>query len=100
MLYPLISVAIMALVTYIPRAIPITFFNKKIKSRFIKSFLYYVPYAVLSAITFPSILYCTNSIYTALVGTAVSIIAGYFNMKLIYVVLLAVLVVFGFGFIF
>lgn len=99
-MYPLISVAIMALVTYIPRALPIAFFHKKIKSRFVKSFLYYVPYAVLSALTFPSIFYCTGNFYTALIGTVVSLVAGLFNMKLIYVVLMAVLVVFGFSFVF
>ena len=75
MLYSLISVGIMALVTYIPRAVPITFFDKKIKSKYIRSFLYYIPYAVLSALTFPAILFCTNNIYTAIVGTIVSIVA-------------------------
>lgn len=98
MIYLLISVGVMALVTYIPRAIPIAFFNKKIKSNFIKSFLYYVPYAVLSSLTFPFVLYSTGSVKTALLGTIVSLIASVYKVKLIYVVILAVLVVFGFGF--
>ena len=46
---------IMALVTYLIRMIPLTFFQKEIKSQFIKSFLFYVPYAVLGAMTFPAI---------------------------------------------
>ena len=43
-----IYIAVMAVVTYLIRALPFAFFRKKIKSQFIKSFLYYVPYAVLS----------------------------------------------------
>lgn len=49
-------VLVMALVTYLIRMIPFTLIRKKIKSRFFKSFLYYMPYAVLSAMTFPAVL--------------------------------------------
>ena len=61
----LIGVAIMALVTYIPRMLPLAIFRKKIKSRFIRSFLAYVPYAVLAAMTFPEILYSTPNVISA-----------------------------------
>ena len=44
-------IGVMALVTYLVRVIPFTVFRKKIKSRFLKSFLYYIPYAILSAMT-------------------------------------------------
>ena len=50
----LICVALMALVTYIPRVLPVTVFRKQIRSRFIRSFLDYTPYAVLGALTFPT----------------------------------------------
>ena len=50
-----IYIAVMAGVTYLIRMIPFTFFRKKIKSRFFRSFLYYIPYAVLSAMTIPAI---------------------------------------------
>lgn len=54
------AVAVMALVTYLIRMIPLTFFRKPIKSRFIRSFLAYVPYAVLTAMTIPDVLYSTG----------------------------------------
>lgn len=97
-LYKVICVLIMCFATYLPRALPITFFNKKIESKFIKDFLYYVPYAVLSAMTFPSILFCVDNIYIALAGTVVAITLSMFNQKLIIVALVSVAVVFGLGF--
>ena len=57
----LISIFIMAALTYIIRMVPMVFFKKKIKNIYIKSFLDYVPYAVLGAMTFPEILYSTSS---------------------------------------
>lgn len=53
-------VLVMAIVTYLIRMIPLTFFRKPIKSRFVRSFLYYVPYAVLTAMTIPDVLYSTG----------------------------------------
>ena len=62
--YLLTTVLVMAVMTYLPRMLPLTFFKKEIHSRFIRSRLYYVPYAVLSALTFPSIFYaCFCSLY-------------------------------------
>ena len=58
----------MAIVTYIPRMLPLAIFRKKIKSRFIRSFLAYVPYAVLAAMTFPEILYSTSNMISAVAG--------------------------------
>ena len=52
----LICILIMAVVTYLPRMLPLTIFRKKIQNQFLKSFLAYVPYAVLAAMTFPEIL--------------------------------------------
>ena len=54
-------ITVMALVTYIVRMFPLTFFRRKIKSRFLKSFLFYIPYAILSAMTIPAIFYSTGS---------------------------------------
>ena len=48
-------IAVMALVTYLILALPLTVFHKKIQNRWVRSFLYYVPYACLSAMTFPAI---------------------------------------------
>ena len=99
-MYLALSITIMALVTYLVRVLPLLIFKKKIESKFIKSFLYYVPYAVLSCMTFPAILYSTNNIYTAIIGTSVALGAAFFKLKLIYVVIITVCVVFGFSFIF
>ncbi|MDE5770419.1 MAG: AzlD domain-containing protein [Ruminococcus sp.] len=82
-------IAVMAVVTYLIRMIPFTFFRKKIKSRFFRSFLYYIPYAVLSAMTIPAIFYSTGNIVTAVVGTVTAFVLSYFNLPLIVVALSA-----------
>lgn len=82
-------IAVMAGVTYLIRMIPFTLFRRKIKSVFIQSVLYYIPYAVLSAMTFPAILYSTDNTVTAAVGTVVAIILAYFRLPLTVVALLA-----------
>lgn len=84
-----VYIAVMAGVTYLVRAIPFTFFSKKIKSRFFRSFLFYIPYAVLSAMTIPAIFYSTGSVLTAIVGTAAALILSYFGLPLIVVALSA-----------
>lgn len=84
-----IYIIVMAGVTYFIRMIPFTFFNKKIKSRFIRSFLKYIPYAVLSAMTIPAIFYSTGDIITAVVGTVVAVTLAFFNCPLIVVALAA-----------
>lgn len=89
--YMLLLVFVMATVTYAIRVIPFVLFKKKIKSRFIKSFLYYVPYAVLIAMTFPTVFTVTGNIITASAGVAVAILAS-LNKKsmMVIVALLAV----------
>ncbi len=84
-----IYIAVMAGVTYLIRMIPLTVFRRQIKSRFFRSFLYYVPYAVLSAMTVPAIFYATGNMATAAVGTAVAVLLAYFDMPLIVVALAA-----------
>jgi branched-subunit amino acid transport protein len=85
----IIYIAVMAGVTYLIRMIPFTFFRRKIKSRFFRSFLYYIPYAALSAMTIPAILYCTGNVITAAAGTVVAVILAYFDLPLIVVALAA-----------
>lgn len=84
-----IYIAVMAVVTYLVRMIPFTVFRKKIKSQFFRSFLHYIPYAVLSAMTIPAIFYSTGDIVTSVVGTVVAVVLAYFNMPLIVVALAA-----------
>ncbi len=100
MLIPILSAVAMALASYLPRAIPLIFCKKKITSKFWKSFLFYMPYAVLSALTFPAIFYSTGSIYTALIGTAVALTLSFFKINMAIVAVICVGTVFGFGFLF
>jgi branched-subunit amino acid transport protein len=89
-----ISVLIMALVTYLPRMLPLAIFRKEIKSRYIKSFLSYVPFAVLGALTFPDILYSTGTLATAACGTIAALILAYREKSLVVVALGAILTVY------
>ena len=93
-------IAIMAGVTYLIRMIPFTVFQKKIRSRFVLSFLHYVPYAVLSAMTIPAIFYSTGSMVTAAAGTVVAIVLAYFEEPLIVVALAASAAALATGFVF
>lgn len=94
----LIYIAVMAGVTYLIRMIPFTLFRKKIKSPFFRGFLYYIPYAVLSAMTIPAIFYSTGSIVTSVIGTVVAVSLAYFGLPLIVVALAASGAAFIFGF--
>ena len=80
---------VMAGVTYLIRMLPLTLFRKKIKSKFFQSVLYYMPFAVLSAMTFPAIFYSTGSTATSAVGTVVAVVLAYFKLPLIVVALSA-----------
>lgn len=82
-------ILVMAVVTYLIRMVPFTLFRKKIKSRFFRSFLYYIPFTVLAAMTIPEIFYSTGEIVTAAVGTVVAVVLSYFNLPLIAVALAA-----------
>ena len=84
----------MALVTYLIRMIPLTVFRKKITSPFIRSFLYYVPYTCLTAMTIPAVFYATNSLISALAGVVVAVILAFFRRSLVTVAAGACLAVF------
>lgn len=92
--YLLICVMIMAVFTYLPRMLPLTFFRKELTSPFIRSLLYYVPYAVLSALTFPSIFYATQSIYSAISGCLVAIYFAYKGKGLVFVAAISMIIVY------
>jgi branched-subunit amino acid transport protein len=66
-------ILVMAVVTYLIRALPLTLVRKEIKNRFIRSFLYYVPYVTLSVMTFPAIMDATDSGYAGLAALACGI---------------------------
>lgn len=92
--YLLIGIAVMAVTTYLIRMLPMAIFRKKITDVRIQSFLYYVPYAVLSAMTFPAILSSTGSKVSAAVGCAVAILLAYFRKSLLTVAVGAAAAVF------
>ncbi len=93
----LISVIVMAVVTYIPRVFPLVIFRRPINNVYIRSFLYYVPYAVLSALTFPSIFWSTGSVVTAVAGTLIALFLAYLEQSLVVVAIAAILVVYAAG---
>lgn len=67
----------MATVTYIIRVLPLTAFTRQVNNRFIKSFLYYVPYATLAAMTFPTIIHATQSTVSGAAALAVGIVTAW-----------------------
>ena len=91
-------IAAMAVTTYLIRLLPMTLFRRPIKSRFLRSFLHYVPYACLSAMTFPSILSSTESLASGIAALVTAILLAYHGKSLIVFALsssCAVLVVQG-----
>lgn len=82
-----VYIAAMALTTYLIRMLPLTVFRKPIKSRFFRSFLHYVPYACLTAMTFPAILGDTASIISGTAALVVAVVLAYLNQSLMVVAL-------------
>lgn len=80
-----IYILIMALVTYLIRMVPFVLIRKKIKSRYIRNCLYYIPYAVLGAMTIPEIFYSTGERITAAAGFVVAVLLALRNKSLIIV---------------
>lgn len=89
-----IYILTMAIVTYLIRAIPLTVFTKKIKNKFVLSFLYYVPYTCLTVMTIPGIFSSTSSLVSAVAGFLVAVILGYFKKGLVTVAVSATATVF------
>lgn len=83
----LTAVAIMAVVTYIPRMLPLVLLKRKIQNRFVRSFLQYVPYAVLAAMTFPGILFSTATVLSATFGLLAALALAYWGRSLLTVAL-------------
>lgn len=85
---------VMAAVTYLIRMIPLTVFQKKIDNKFFKSFLYYVPYACLMAMTFPAVFMATNSLVSAMCAVTVAVILAFWGKGLVTVSVAASITVF------
>ena len=89
-----IYLLVMAGVTYLVRMVPLVLVNKPIKNKFILSFLYYVPYTVLSVLTIPACFYATNSYISDIVGFVVAVVAALFKRSLVQVAVFSCVAVF------
>lgn len=90
----LISVFLMALVTYLPRVLPMVLFKKKIESKKFQAFLNYVPFAVLASMTIPDIFYSTSMLISGIVGTGVAVFLAYKEKGLVVVATGAIIAVY------
>ena len=90
----LIYIAIVVLVTYLIRVLPLTLIRKQIKNRFVRSFLYYVPYVTLAVMTFPAIIYATDSVWSGLAAVVVGVAVAWLSGNLVLVSVCACAVVF------
>ena len=89
-----VYILVMAVTTYLVRAIPLTLMKKPIKNRFVQSFLHYVPTACLAAMTFPAILYATDHMVSGAVGFGVAVFLALRKKSLIVVAVAACAAVF------
>lgn len=92
--YIIAGIAVMAVVTYFVRMLPMVLFRKKITNIRVKSFLYYVPYAVLAAMTFPAIFTSTGTYPSAVGGCVAAVVLAYFKKGLLTVAVGAATAVF------
>lgn len=84
----------MALATYAIRVLPLTLIRKEIKNKYIKSFLYYVPYVTLAVMTFPEVLTATQSLWSGLLALIVAIVLAWRGGNLFQVAVASCVVVF------
>ena len=87
-------ILVMAGVTYLIRVVPLVLFHKKIENRFVRSFLYYVPYACLTAMTIPDVFRSTSNLYSSLTGLVVAVILALRRKSLLVVAIWACVAVF------
>lgn len=85
--YVVSCVLLMAGVTYVIRMLPMAVFQRRLENRFVRSFLAYVPYAVLSAMTFPQILYSTGGTAASAAGLLVAMVLAFRGKGLLVVAL-------------
>ena len=89
-----IYLLVMAGITYLIRMLPMVLIKNKIKNKYVLSFLYYVPYTVLSVMTIPAIFYSTSSVYSAVAGFFAAMVLAYFGKSLLKVAATSCAVVF------
>lgn len=77
-----IYIAVMTVITYLIRVLPLTLIRKKITNVTLRSFLYYVPYVTLAIMTFPAIINVTNSIWSGIAALVIGVLLAYFGISL------------------
>ena len=82
-LYFILALLVTAGITYLIRLLPILFVRKRIKNRFLKSFLYYVPHVVLSVLAFPAIITATGNVISGIIAASVCIVMAYMRKGLL-----------------
>ncbi len=92
-------ILVMFAVTYLVRVLPLTIFRKPINSRFMQSFLYYVPYVTLALMTFPAIINATQSPIAGALALLAGIAAAWLGAGLLPVAAICCVVVFAAEFI-
>ena len=91
---PYIYILTMAAVSYLIRVLPLTLIRRPIRSRFLRSFLFYVPYVTLAVMTFPDILYATNSVWSGLLALIAGVALAFSGQRLLTVAVLSCAMVF------
>lgn len=86
-----IMLAVMALTTYAIRVTPMAIFHRKLENRWFKDFMFYIPFCVLAAMTFPDVIYSTKSLTSGVVATVVALIMSWRKRDLLTVAIGAVL---------
>ena len=89
-----IYIMVMAVVTFLIRVLPLTLIKKEIKNKWVKSFLYYVPYVTLAVMTFPAIIDVTGNAWSGVLALVTGIVVAYFGASLPVVAVLSCLMVF------
>ncbi len=95
MKYLISAILIMAAMSYLPRVIPLAIFRKKITNKYIRSFLMYMPYAVLTAMIIPEVFTSTGNYISAICGFLVAFVLSFREMGLLGVALSATAAVFA-----
>ena len=90
----LLGCLVMFAVTYATKAVTLLFAKKEIRSAYIRSFLYYLPYSVLAVMVFPTILFSTSTIWSGVAGTLVALVLAYFRRGLLVVSVASIATVF------
>lgn len=88
------AIAIMTLVTWLPRMLPLVLVRGRIEHPWIRSFLFYVPYSVLAVMTIPAIFQATSSLWSAIAGLSVALVLGWLRKSLLVVAIGASLAVY------